>query len=108
MSEREIGKEILEGIREIKAFKAGKMDLVTRKLSDPSDPKTIRGKIESISSSFCGIDGGECANCSGLGTKSAGAEWSSKVVIDGLLNNILKSSLKSDNQDQGSPNPGCS
>ena len=34
MSERDIGQEILEGIREIKAHKAGKIELRTRELKD--------------------------------------------------------------------------
>jgi len=39
MSERNIGLEILEGIREVKEYKAGKVDLVARQLSDPRIPK---------------------------------------------------------------------
>ena len=42
MSERNIGLEILEGIREIKAYKAGKIELKTRELKEPSSPKAIR------------------------------------------------------------------
>jgi putative transcriptional regulator len=57
MSERDIGKEILEGIREVKAYKSGKMDLATRKLSDPSDPKTIRGKLNLSQAAFAGLMG---------------------------------------------------
>jgi putative transcriptional regulator len=34
MSERDIGQEILEGIREIKAFKEGGIDLRTRELKE--------------------------------------------------------------------------
>ncbi len=33
--------EILEGLREIKAFKKGKINLVIRKLSEPAHPKVI-------------------------------------------------------------------
>jgi putative transcriptional regulator len=54
MSERNIGLEILEGIREVKEYKAGKVDLVSRKLSDPSDPKTIRRKLKLSQAAFAG------------------------------------------------------
>jgi putative transcriptional regulator len=57
MSERDIGKEILEGIREVKAHKAGKRDLVTRRLSNPSDPKTIRSKLNLSQAAFAGLMG---------------------------------------------------
>jgi hypothetical protein len=46
MSERDIGREILEGIREIKAHKAGKIDLRTRELREPSSPREIRMKLK--------------------------------------------------------------
>ncbi|MBC8445930.1 MAG: transcriptional regulator, partial [Chloroflexi bacterium] len=36
MSERDVGREILEGIREIKAYKAGEIALNTRELREPS------------------------------------------------------------------------
>jgi putative transcriptional regulator len=42
MHERDIGKEILEGIREIKDFKKGKTSLRTRKLIEPSPSKKSR------------------------------------------------------------------
>ena len=57
MSERDIGQEILEGIREVKAYKAGKKALVNRKLSDPSDPKTIRRKLNLSQAAFAGLMG---------------------------------------------------
>ena len=57
MFERDIGLEILEGIQEIKAFKGGKVDLVTRKLSNPSHPKTIRGKLKLSQAAFAGLMG---------------------------------------------------
>lgn len=57
MSERDIGQEILEGIREVKAYKAGKKNLVTRKLSDPSDPKTIRRKLNLSQAAFASLMG---------------------------------------------------
>jgi putative transcriptional regulator len=57
MSERNIGLEILEGIREVKAFKDGKVDLVTRKLSQPSHPKEIRAKLNLSQTAFAGLMG---------------------------------------------------
>ena len=57
MSERNIGLEILEGIREVKAFKDGKVDLVTRKLSQPSHPKEIRAKLNLSQAAFAGLMG---------------------------------------------------
>jgi len=48
MSERNIGLEILEGIREIKDFKAGKVDLRTRKLTPlEKEPLAIDISFES-------------------------------------------------------------
>ena len=57
MSERDIGTEILEGIREIKAFKAGKGDLVTRRLSEPANPKVIRARLNLSQSAFARLMG---------------------------------------------------
>ncbi len=57
MSERNIGQEILDGIREIKAFKEGQVDLVRRALSEPSDPKEIRAKLNLSQSAFAGLMG---------------------------------------------------
>jgi putative transcriptional regulator len=57
MSERNIGIEILEGIREIKAFKEGKVKLTTRKLSEPSSPKEIRARLNLSQAAFAGLMG---------------------------------------------------
>ncbi len=57
MSERNIGLEILEGIREIKAFKEGKVNLVTRELSEPSHPKEIRARLNLSQSAFASLMG---------------------------------------------------
>ena len=57
MSERNIGKEILEGIREIKAFKEGKVNLVTRELSEPSHPKEIRARLKLSQAAFARLMG---------------------------------------------------
>jgi putative transcriptional regulator len=57
MSEREIGLEVLEGIREIKAFKEGKGELKTRELSKPSSPKVIRRKLKLSQAAFAALMG---------------------------------------------------
>jgi putative transcriptional regulator len=44
MSKRNIGKEILNGIREVKAFKAGKKSLRIHSFREPSPRKVIRPK----------------------------------------------------------------
>jgi putative transcriptional regulator len=43
MSKRNIGEEILEGIREIKAYKVGKVVLRTHRLKRPVVPKKKPG-----------------------------------------------------------------
>lgn len=45
MTDRDLGQEILDGIREIKRFKKGEIKLKTPTLSDPSPPKATRGLI---------------------------------------------------------------
>lgn len=57
MAERNIGNEILEGIREIKAHKAGKRHLRTRKLSEPSSPQEIRKQLGLSQEAFAGLIG---------------------------------------------------
>ena len=57
MSKRDIGQEILEGIREIRAFKAGKTTLRMQELSEPSSPKEIRKKLELSQASFAALMG---------------------------------------------------
>lgn len=57
MSKRNTGQEILEGIQEIKAFKAGEGDLRTHTLKEPSSPKVIRFKLNLSQSAFAGLMG---------------------------------------------------
>ena len=57
MSNRDIGAEILEGIKEIKDFKKGKVSLRTTELSEPSPPKEIRKKMNLSQSAFAGLLG---------------------------------------------------
>ena len=57
MSERDIGQEILEGIREVKAYKTGRIDLRTRELKEPSLPQDIRRNLNLSQSAFAGLMG---------------------------------------------------
>lgn len=57
MSERDIGLEILEGIREIKAFKEGRIDLRTRELKEPASPREIRMRLNLSQAAFAGLMG---------------------------------------------------
>lgn len=58
MSEkRDIGMEILEGIREVKAFKKGEADLRSHTLKEPASPKEIRSRLNLSQSAFAGLMG---------------------------------------------------
>ena len=57
MSKRDIGQEILDGIREIKAHKTGKKPLKTNTLSEPSSPQVIREKLKLSQSAFASLMG---------------------------------------------------
>ena len=57
MSKRDIGQEILDGIQEIKSFKAGRGDLRTHSLKEPASPQVIRAKLNLSQSAFAGLMG---------------------------------------------------
>ena len=57
MSKRDIGQEILEGIRDIKAHKTGNKVLRTYTLKEPSPPQVIRSKLNLSQSAFAGLMG---------------------------------------------------
>ncbi len=57
MSKRDIGLEILEGIREVKAYKAGKKALRTHTFTEPALPQVIRAKLNLSQSAFAGLMG---------------------------------------------------
>ena len=57
MSDRNIGQEILEGIKEIKRFKKGEVDLKTRNLNEPSSAGIIRKKLRLSQSAFASLMG---------------------------------------------------
>ena len=46
MKTRDIGAEILDGLKEIQEYKKGKIILKTTSLSAPSEPKATRSKSE--------------------------------------------------------------
>lgn len=57
MSNRDIGLDILQGIKEIKAHKKGQVKLKTTELSAPSPPDVIRKKMNLSQSAFAGLLG---------------------------------------------------
>lgn len=57
MKNRDIGAEILAGIKEINEFKKGKLQLKVTELSEPSAPQIIRTKLNLSQSSFAGLLG---------------------------------------------------
>ena len=57
MAKRDIGQEILEGIRDVKASKAGKKTLRVHTLKAPAAPKVIRKKLRLSQSAFAGLMG---------------------------------------------------
>ena len=57
MTKRDIGQEILEGIRDIKAHKAGKITLRTHPLKEPAPPQVIRSKLHLSQAAFAGLMG---------------------------------------------------
>jgi len=57
MAKRDIGQEILEGIRDINAYKAGKKVLRTHTITEPAPPQVIRAKLKLSQSAFAGLMG---------------------------------------------------
>ena len=57
LSKRDVGQEILDGLREIKAYKAGKKNLGARTLKEPAPPQVIRKKLKLSQSAFAGLMG---------------------------------------------------
>ncbi|MCB0165920.1 MAG: helix-turn-helix domain-containing protein [Anaerolineae bacterium] len=57
MTNRAIGLEILDGIKEIKAHKAGEVLLRQRELSEPSSAKAIRQKLNLPQADFASLMG---------------------------------------------------
>ncbi len=57
MGKRDIGQEILDGLREIKAHKEGKLDLRKRTFQPPSPANEIRAKLQLSQTAFAGLMG---------------------------------------------------
>jgi putative transcriptional regulator len=57
MAKRDIGQEILDGIREVKAYKAGTKKLRVYTLKEPAPPQVIRAKLKLSQSAFAGLMG---------------------------------------------------
>ena len=57
MAKRDIGQEILDGIREVKAYKAGQKSLRVHSLKMPSPPKVIRARLKLSQSAFADLMG---------------------------------------------------
>ena len=57
MSKREIGQEILEGIIDVKAYKAGTKVLRVHTLKEPAPPQMIRSTLNLSQSAFAGLMG---------------------------------------------------
>jgi putative transcriptional regulator len=57
MTKRDIGQEVLEGIRDIKSYKAGKKVLRVHSLKAPAPPKIIRARLKLSQSAFAGLMG---------------------------------------------------
>ena len=57
MSKRDIVQEILDGIREIKEYKAGEKTLRTHTLREPAPPQVIRARLKLSQSAFAGLMG---------------------------------------------------
>ena len=57
MSKRDIGQEILDGIRDIRAYKAGGKVLRTHTFREPAPPQVIRAKLKLSQSAFAGLMG---------------------------------------------------
>lgn len=57
MAERNIGQEILNGLKEIKKFKKGNSQLRTTRLSDPSSARIIRDNLQISQTAFANLMG---------------------------------------------------
>lgn len=57
MTKRDIGQEILEGVRDVKAYKAGLKTLRVHTLKKPAPPQVIRSKLKLSQSAFAGLMG---------------------------------------------------
>jgi putative transcriptional regulator len=57
MAKRDIGQEILDGLRELKAHKEGKVDLRKRTFQSPPPANEIRARLQLSQTAFAGLMG---------------------------------------------------
>ena len=57
MVKRDIGQEILDGIQEVQAFKAGEGHLHVTELKPPAPPQEIRAYLQLSQAAFAGLMG---------------------------------------------------
>jgi putative transcriptional regulator len=57
MSKRDIGQEILDGIQEVKAYKAGEKTVRVHTLKEPAPPQVIRARLKLSQAAFAGLMG---------------------------------------------------
>jgi putative transcriptional regulator len=57
MGDRNLGQEILDGVKEVKDFKNGQKRLRTHTLKEPSSPKVIREKLALSQVAFASLLG---------------------------------------------------
>ncbi len=57
MSRRDIGQEILDGLRAVGAYKAGANKLRTHVLREPAPPHVIRARLKLSQAAFAGLMG---------------------------------------------------
>ena len=57
MSKRDLGQEILDGIREVNAYQAGTKILRVHSLKKPASPQIIRSQLKLSQSAFAGLMG---------------------------------------------------
>ena len=57
MTKRDLGQEVLDGIREIRAYKAGNLDLKTRAMKQPASAQEIRARLQLSQAAFAGLMG---------------------------------------------------
>ena len=83
MTDRDIGREVLDGIREIKTFKAeGSPELRPRALEELSSSNEIRVRLK-LSRGFRGIDGRERADRTELVARPAYPSGAGQVAAAG-------------------------
>ncbi len=81
MSDRDIGQEILEGIKEIKRFNKGEIALKTHTRHETSHPSDIRHKLELSKSAFASLMGVTPPYYQELGARKKKTSRTGKIAI---------------------------